>query len=74
MFSFLKKITGGAASKDDSGCCMGKMDCGDPKKAEMAKKEEMKKMEGGCCGHGHHHEHGGDDHDHDHTAPKGGCH
>lgn len=68
MFSFLKKITGGAA-KDEGGCCMGKMDCGDKKKAEV--KKEMK-MEGGCCGHGHHghhHEHGDDDH----TAPKGGC-
>ena len=71
MFSFLKKITGGVA-KDDGGCCMGKMDCGDPQKDEMKKKEEMKKMEGGCCGHGHHHGH--EHSDDDHTAPKGGCH
>lgn len=68
MFSFLKKITGGAA-KDDGECCMGKMDCGDKKKAEV--KKEMK-MEGGCCGgQGHHgHEHGDDDN----TTPKGACH
>ena len=69
MFAFLKKITGGSASKDEGGCCMGKMDCGDKKKAEV--KKEPVKMAGGCCGgHGHHHEHGDDDH----TSPSGGCH
>lgn len=68
MFSFLKKIAGGAA-KSEGECCMGKGGCGDQKKAE-AKKEA--KMEGGCCGgHGHHH-HG--HHDDDQTTPSGSCH
>jgi|GEM_PF-6254042 len=69
MFSFLKKITGGA-DKSEGGCCMGKSDCDD--KEAQAKKEEMKKMEGGCCGgRGHHNHEGADD---DHTTPTGSCH
>lgn len=63
MFTFLKKIVGGAKGES---CHTGKMDCGS-KKAE-AKKQEMA---GGCCGHDHHHGH---HHEEDNTAPKGSCH